>query len=161
MFENEIAINEFQLANWEKTVADLPEDKLFEAFPGHGHTPAWILGHLAIVGELGQKMLGGTIAHPGWLRPFGPGSDGLGSPDLGLTQAELCEALRAGYAGLRMRAGSANLDLLAGPHGVAFFEGTPLKTLGHAISVILTSHFGMHLSQLSSCRRTLGKPALF
>ncbi len=161
MFENEIAINEFQIGTWEKVVADLPEDKLFESFPGHGHTPAWILGHLAIVGELGQKMLGGTISHPSWLRQFGPGSDGLGFADRGLTKAELCEALRAGYEGLRTRAANADPDVLAGPHGIAFFEGTPLKTVSHAISLLLTSHFGLHLSQLSSCRRSLGHPALF
>ena len=38
------------------------------------------------------------------------------------------------------------------PHAVKVLEGTPIETLGQCISHLLTSHFGFHLSQLSSCR---------
>jgi hypothetical protein len=41
------------------------------------------------------------------------------------------------------------------------FDNTPIETFGHCVTLMLTSHFGFHLAQLSSCRRTAGHPPLF
>ncbi|QDV48040.1 hypothetical protein [Gimesia fumaroli] len=61
MFENEITLNQFLLEQLGTIMADLPEDCLFTPGTGHGHPPVWILGHLAIVGEMGQTFLGAML----------------------------------------------------------------------------------------------------
>jgi len=58
MFENEITLNQFLLDQLVTIMADLPEECLFTSGQGHGHPPVWILGHLAIVGEMGTDVLG-------------------------------------------------------------------------------------------------------
>ena len=63
MFDNEIVINEFHLGLLSRIAADIPDSQLYQPSVGHGHPPVWILGHLAICGELGQKLLGGSVTH--------------------------------------------------------------------------------------------------
>ena len=89
MFDNEIVINDFQLRMLARIAADIPEAQLFQPGAGHGHPPAWILGHLAICGEIGQKFLGGKVVHPRWLVLFGPGSSDRIAEDVSLTHAIL------------------------------------------------------------------------
>lgn len=161
MFENEIAVNRHQLRLLEKIARDLPATALYESSPGHGHPPAWILGHLATVGELGQAMLGGTILHPQWRTTFGPGSSDAIEPMPGVDKQELVEATLIAYAGLQERAATADPAALTRPHAISLFEDTPIETLGHCVTLMLTSHFGFHLAQLSSCRRAAGHPPLF
>ena len=86
MFENEIAINELQLRQFAMTAPDIPEEDLYHPSIGHGHPPIWIMGHLAITAEMGQRMLGGTVRHPQWVRLFGRGSSDIVSPQDGLTK---------------------------------------------------------------------------
>ena len=161
MFENEIAINQFLLGQFKKIVKDLPEESLFDPAPGHLHPPVWILGHLAITGELGNRMLKGSISHLAWLKLFGPGSDDKIEPDQTLTKSVFETAIVETYQGLQVRAAGADQNLLAQPHGLELFEGTPILTVSHCIAVLLTNHFGFHLAQLSSCRRSIGQKYLF
>lgn len=161
MFQSAIAINEFQIRGFEKVVADIPEDSLFAASPGHGHPPAWIMGHLAMAGENGQRMLGGTVAHPDWGSLFGPGSSDQLAPAPDLTKELLAAAVIDAYRGLRDLAAQANPEAMARNHKVPIFRGTPIQTVGDCITLLLTNHFGFHLAQLSSCRRAAGHPALF
>ena len=60
MFEREIAVNQYLLGYFANVAADMPDDSLFYPSVGHGHPPIWIMGHLAITGEMGQSLLGGT-----------------------------------------------------------------------------------------------------
>ncbi len=161
MFENEIALNQLQLKQFENIMADLPEETLFMPGQGHGHPPAWILGHLAIVGEMGQTFLGGKLTHSFWVQAFGPGSNDEVQPDEGLKRAPLIAAVLSAYETLRSLASQATPADLEKPHGIELFDGTPVQTVGHAVALILTSHFGFHLAQLSSCRRDLGQGYLF
>jgi hypothetical protein len=161
MFENEIIVNRQLLRLLNKIARDVPEASLYERSPGHGHPPAWILGHLAMVGELGQAMLGGAMAHPEWRTTFGPGSTDAIEPLPGVGKQQFVDATLAAYAGLQERAAVADPTTLARPHGISLFENTPIETLGHCVTLMLTSHFGFHLAQLSSCRRTAGHPPLF
>jgi hypothetical protein len=161
MFENEIAINQFQVGIFQKTITDLPEDKLFDPSPGHAHPAIWILGHLAITGEHGQTVLGGKVSHPEWLPLFGPGSSDKVAKDPSLTRELFQKVIPATYAELQRLASQADPVSLAHPHGFAPFETTPIKTKGHMIALLLTNHFGFHLSQLSSCRRSAGHKPLF
>ncbi len=161
MFETEIALNKLQFGLFSRIYDDLPEDRMFRPGSGHGHSPAWIVGHLAVVGEFGQQLLGGSVTHPEWGPLFGPGSSGHVDPAPGLGKAELGEAIQTAYAGLRDMCLAADPARLEAPHGIALFAGTPLVTVRHAVALILTNHFGFHLAQLSSCRRETGRPPLF
>ena len=167
MLESAIAINLFQLQQLTQIVSDLDESRLYEPSAGHGHTPVWILGHLAITGELGQKLLGGRVSHPEWLRMFGPGSqddpalllDGDSKP---FTTTSLLAANTAAYDGLRDLAGKAQSeDSINKPHGIDLFADSPIQTVKDAVTLLMTNHFGFHLSQLSSVRRSAGYQPLF
>ena len=161
MFENELAINRFQLGLLEKVVHDLSEDRWFLHGAGHGHSPAWILGHLAIVAELGLSFLWGKVNHPEWIPMFGPGSKDAVVASHELSKTPLLAATLQNYRDLQSQIGSSPAEVYAKPHGIGLFEGTPIQTVGHLTALLLTNHFGFHLSQLSSCRRDLGFPALF
>lgn len=161
MFENEIAVNEFQLDQFARIVADLDEGTLFQPGLGHGHPPIWILGHLAITGEMGQALLGGKVMHRSWLPLFGPGSSNDVPRREELTLASLSQLIPQTYRELRRLAASADPVAMQKPHGFKLFENSPIQTVGHAITLLLTNHFGFHLSQLSSCRRAAGHKALF
>lgn len=161
MFHDVIAINEFQLGQFSRIVSDIPKNQLFKPGAGHGHPPAWVLGHLAITAELGHRLLGGTITHIPWLKLFGPGSSDQMTDDGSLTKDQLVTAIISGYQQLRELAAHADPEQMAQPHGAEILKGTPIQTKGQLISHLLSSHFGFHASQLSSCRRAEGHQALF
>ena len=161
MFDNEIAINQLQLKQFAAIVADLPEESLYTRGAGHGHPPVWILGHLAIVGELGQTFLGGSLTHPRWVPLFGPGSSDDVQPDDSLTRETLITSLNQAYTTFQSMAAEAKPEEVAGPHGIDLFDGSPIQTVSHAISLLLTNHFAFHLAQLSSCRRDRGLGHIF
>ena len=161
MFESEIAVNENLLAQFGKILADIPEESLFKPSAGHGHSPVWLLGHLAIVGEAGQRMAGGKITHTEWLRLFGPGSVDNISFNANLTKSLFAASVTEAYAQLRSLALVTDEANASRPHGVSVLTGTPIVTVKHCITHLLTRHFAFHLAQLSSCRRAAGFPALF
>lgn len=161
MFSNEIAINETQIGQFQRIVSDLPPESWFQPGAGHGHSPAWIVGHLALIGQMGQKMLGGELSHPHWMPIFGLGSSGSVESDPQYEKQELVSALETAYLTLRQQAATAPVEHCQKPHGVSVFDGTPVQTIGQLTALILTNHFGFHLAQLSSCRREAGHPALF
>ncbi|MBL8830007.1 MAG: DinB family protein [Planctomycetaceae bacterium] len=161
MFDNEIAINQFQLSLLSRIVDDLADDSLYEPSPGHGHTPLWILGHLAICAEFGQSLLGGQLTHHDWAATFGPGSSDRPAPNPAWSKVLFRDAITACYSSLQSMAAHANSEHLAKPHAFEFFRGTPIATIGHAVALLLTNHFGFHISQLLSCRRVQGHKPLF
>jgi hypothetical protein len=161
VFESEIAINEFLLQQFANTVGDLPEETMYVPAVGHGHPPVWILGHLTIVGEMGQRQLGGTVTHMEWLRLFGPGSSDKVAPREDLNREAMISAVTETYEQLRKLAARADESAVSRPHGIKLFEGTSIRTVKHSISLLLTNHFGFHLAQLSSCRRLAGHGPLF
>ncbi len=161
MFESEIAINEFLLNQFASTICDVPHNTFFLPGAGHGHPPVWIVGHLGLTGEMGQRQLGGSIAHIEWLRLFARGSSDQVPPSDDLNRDAMASVVIEAYRALRIRAAEADEELVSRPHGVKIFEGTSIRTIKHSISLILTNHFGFHLAQLSSCRRAAGHRALF
>ncbi len=161
MFENETTINEFLIGLFQKTVVDLSDESLYQPGAGHGHPPIWVLGHLAIVGEFGEQMLGGTVTHPEWLPWFSPGNSDTVPSSLGLTKQIFVEQIPASYDRLRGLAKRATKEHTDKPHEIGILAGTPIRTIGHCVALILTNHFGFHLAQLSSCRRSQGFSALF
>lgn len=160
MFENEIVTNQLLIDWFRKMVSDIPGERMFEPAPGHGHPPVWLLGHLAICGELGVKFLGGELTHPEWLPLFGPGSSNQISADCGLEFAELVQAVETSYEDFRTQSVTADQDSMSQPHGIELLESSPVQTCGQLISHLLSSHFSFHLAQLSAWRRSAGKPHL-
>lgn len=161
MFNDVVAINEFQLGLFSRIAADIPEHQLFVPGAGHGHPPVWILGHLAITAELGHRLLGGTISHISWLKLFGAGSSDRMVDDGSLTKDQLVAAVISGYQQLRELAATADPERMEQPHGAEILKRTPIQTKDQLILHLLSSHFGFHSSQLSSCRRAEGHQALF
>lgn len=165
MFQSAIAINSFQSQLLLKIAKDLNDESLYIRAPGHGHPPAWILGHIAITGELGQRILGGRISHPRWLTWFGPGSSD--EPEelknqASFTLSELAAAVSVAYEGFRELANK-DIDVAVAnaPHGFELFAGSPIQTVADMVTLLLTNHYAFHLSQLSSCRRSTGHKYLF
>ncbi len=157
MFDREIKFNRFLLGYFDQVVADIPADQICERAPGGGHPPLWVLGHLAIVAEMGQSLLGGQMQHPDWVAVFGPGSSdevidaGVFAKDEFVAQIQreypkLCEMLQV--------AQSSNLEQ---SHGVQLLDGTPIETVADMEAHLLTTHFSFHLAQLSGWRRAAGK----
>lgn len=161
MFQDAVAINEFQLGLFSKVAVDIPEERLFVPGQGHGHPPVWILGHLTITAELGLRLLGGTITHVRWLKQFGPGSSDQVPDDGSLTKAQLIDGVVTSYRQLREMALATDSRVMAEPHGAEILKGSPIQTKGQLVLHLLTSHFALHSSQLSSCRRAEGHAALF
>lgn len=161
MFQHVLAINESLLVFFERIAADLREDLLFLPSPGHGHPPVWIMGHLAITGEMGVRMLGGRFDHVRWLKLFGPGSSDHIPNDGSLNKTELVSTTIQCYRQLRELATRADPVQMAKPHTVEILQATSIRSQGDLIAHLLSSHFAAHLAQLSSCRRVEGYPALF
>ncbi|MEW4561909.1 hypothetical protein AB1K70_05245 [Bremerella sp. JC770] len=162
MLNSAVAINQFQLAGFQKIAADIPEATLYTPAAGHQHLPVWVMGHLALTGEMGQQLLGGSVTHPEWMPLFAPGSSGDVPADTALTKQAMIEAVTTAYTQLqKMALEDATPELLAKPHGIGLFDGTPIQTIGDAVTLLLTNHFGFHSAQLSSCRREAGFGPLF
>jgi hypothetical protein len=161
MFANAIALNEFQIGLFEKMIPNIDEATLFQPALGHGHSPVWILGHLAVTGDMGRMLFGKRPANIPWMRSFGPGSQDPVAPDPSLNKDALCQAIRSAYGEFRQLASQADPEAMAKPTTFELFQGTPIQTLEHVVAHLLTSHFGFHLAQLSSCRRAAGHAALF
>lgn len=110
---------------------------------------------------MGRMLFGKRPANMAWMRLFGPGSKDSIASDPGLTKSALCQAIRDNYREFRQLASQADPVAMAKPTTFELFQGTPIQTIEHVVAHLLTSHFGFHLAQLSSCRRAAGHAALF
>ena len=161
MFERESMLNRTLLESFKAIIPDIPADRIYEPAPGNGHPPVWVMGHLAICAEIGQKYCGGSVAHPAWLKLFGPGSSNKVEDTGELSKDELVTAILESYSTFAEMARNADKSTLAGPHGVPLLEGTPVETAGDLVAHLLTSHLSFHLAQLSGWRRAAGHGPLF
>lgn len=161
MFEREITLCKFLRNGLDGVAADIPEEQVYDRAPGKGHPPIWILGHLAICGELGEKFSGGEVSHPRWLPQFGPGSPDEIEDKGRYSKTEFVEAIHSSYDRFAILASKLPAEMLTDPHGVELLEGTPIATVGDLISHLFSSHFGFHLAQLSAWRRAAGHAALY
>ncbi len=163
MFESEIRVSRFMLHYAHRLMEDIADAELARAPAAGVHTPLWIIGHLIFAADRGLIRTGGTPRCPeSWSKVFGPGSAGDGSGlDVTPTKDELLKTLDEAYAAFYESAAKAAPAAMEASHGVALFADTPLKTMGDAVVHLLTSHFGVHLGQLSLWRRLNGRPPLF
>ena len=159
MFDRELTLYAFNLWYGQALVADLHDEQLAEQ-PAQGcNHPAWVLGHLAAIADLGLQLLGKPLALSAeWHELFDPGS--IPSPERSLypSKTELVATYEAAHDRLvdAITAGT-DPDRLARPNPISDLRRV-LPTLGDLLAHILTTHESTHLGQLSAWRRQLGLP---
>jgi len=161
MFEHEIRVSR-QMGNVLKAVVkDFGDEQFTRPVAGAINPPAYIVSHLTASADFGLAKLGrAPLCTEEWRKAFGPGS----KPDPAckyLPKAELLQMFDRHYDELRSAAAAATPEVAVKPHGVPFFSGTPIETVGDVIVLLLTSHLGIHIGQMSLMRRQLGFPPLF
>lgn len=162
-FEQERTIYAFMKGYGETLLAEMkPGDEFIRICEG-GHHPMWIIGHLAIVGHDWSKKLGGagaTTYDGAWWSRLG---QSLRTPAIDADKyppfTEVVGAWRSAHAAFDAAAAQAPQDVLARPSQGPVSSGLP--TVRDFVAFLLTAHEGMHLSQLSTWRRTRGMPPLF
>lgn len=140
-------------------LADVDESALFELPSGGGNSPAWLLGHLTIANQLGCFLLGGEPPNDKLLALFGPGS----TPDFDPADAPSVSDLRVAFgksadAMCEAATKASEEQLAASRDGQLLAEAFPTvrDMLGH----LLTTHFSLHVGQLSAWRRSRGLPSI-
>lgn len=161
-FEQETKIYRFQQGYAEGLLKDLDASKAFELICSGGVSPAWIIGHLALVSNNVTAILGGTpkVDIDAWGPLFGGGStasaDAAGYP----SWDELLAAFREGHGLITAAVEGATAEQQAQPNPIEMLrEGLP--TMGDFLSFVTTSHVALHLGQLSTWRRVQGQAPLF
>jgi hypothetical protein len=147
MTASEATLNVF-LRQYLKMITNDLDERHLDAIVINGfHSPRWILCHLAIAGDMGLRMLGKDRHCPKtWAVAYGP---------------ELLSKISDIYTELASAVQSAPSELLEQPHSLELLKSSALQTNGHLISHLLTTHFAVHLGQLSTIRRQIGLPHLF
>jgi hypothetical protein len=161
MLDTDIKINSFLMQYCRTLMADIPDERIADQpLPGVNH-PAWVLGHLALVADMANTLLGAERALPAeWSTLFGLGSKPSASRDAYPSKADLVRAVEQGYERVRQRAAAATAEQLAQPTTNPRMKDF-LPTAQDRVAFVLTGHFGGHLGQLSSWRRMIGLPPLF
>jgi uncharacterized damage-inducible protein DinB len=162
MYANELALLDFNLHMLHGLTRDLSDGQMDHRVQGLGHSPRWILAHLAVATDYAVKCCGVASSQPeSWHKFYG-----LGSPDSDATapkpsKAELLAAIEAGHARVHAAVAALKPGQLAHAHPFEQLKSTPLKTFEHVLGHLLTTHYAYHLGQLSAWRRQMGFPALF
>jgi len=143
-----------------RLVADVPEDKMaHQPAPGMNH-PAWVIGHLALVGDMIGGLMGqAPLAPAAWEPIFGNSSKPSADASIYPGKAELVAALERSHARIA--------SIVSGLPPEALAQTMPKEeyrkhfpTTGDALMYIMTFHDGVHLGQLSAWRRVQGMPSV-
>lgn len=161
MFHYEIGLNRFNRAYLDNLLKDLADDQLDVQPHPELHSARWILSHLAISSDYAFKMLDlPSLCPKAWHKAYGPTSQPGTATDVKLSRAELLAAIDVGYTKLCDSLPNFSDEHLSVPHGLELLAKTLLKTRGDLVCHILTTHFAMHVGQLSVNRRMMGQPPL-
>jgi uncharacterized damage-inducible protein DinB len=162
MYEHELTLFDFNLHMVKGLTRDLREDQLDHRIQHLGHSPRWILAHLAVATDYALKCCGVAPALPeSWHNSYGFKSSDADAAAPRPTKAELLAAIDAGHARVRQAVAALKPGQLAHAHPLEQLKSTPLQTFEHVLGHLLTTHFAYHLGQLSAWRRQMGFPALF
>lgn len=162
MFEYEISLSQLNRRYLGRLVEDMTEDNLdHQPAPGL-HSARWILSHLAIVSDSGLKLLGLPMRLPlEWHAAYGMGSAPGSHERIRPSLEQLMAAITEGYSAVAETVKSASPEVLEQPHGIERLNWSGLVTRGELLAHLLTTHFALHIGQLSTLRRLQGKPHLF
>lgn len=159
MFDNECVLNEFMVQYLQLLVADIDEADLDHQPVDGFNPPRWILGHLAVYTDYALRATGARFHCPKqWHRNFARGTKGDQRPEDLPTKNDLIEKIVSGFSTVRDRARQMDHSDTESRHSVPFLSSTPLTTVGHVVSHLMTTHFAGHLGQLSAWRRICGRP---
>ncbi len=162
MFENEIAINKFLRGYLQNVLMDLSEADLNTVVAENVSPPLRIVAHLAIAADFGLKRLGQPMTcPPDWAAAYGPGTVATSLPANPPSKIQVLRQVEVSYDALCAAAAKADPEYLKQPNEVPWFASTPILTNGHAVALMLTGHFAVHLGQISMTRRLRGLPPLF
>lgn len=143
-------------------MADM-DDAQMSAQPMHDRAinhPAWVLGHLCVSNcVLSQASGGPPLCPDGWRAVCDAGTRPVDDRSVYPGKAELLETFeRSTHAVAAAFAGMTD-EQLERPGPAAMQDLFP--TIGQYIIHDLTAHTGMHLGQIATWRRLMGKPPLF
>ncbi|MEM6799353.1 MAG: DinB family protein [Planctomycetota bacterium] len=158
---NLVRLYAFTLSFCESLMADVTDEELrHQPAPGV-NTPAWILGHLAICTDFALTLLGQPKRLPDdWHVAFARGSDPASTEGPAPSRDQLLTALREGHAAVSEVLPAADEAALAEPNPLVILAKA-FPTKADLLAHLLTTHEAMHLGQLSSWRRQMGRPPLF
>ncbi|MDX2035884.1 MAG: DinB family protein [Isosphaeraceae bacterium] len=118
--------------------------------------PAWIVGHLTVVADMGCALVGATSElGDDWRQRFAPGSTPTSNLADYPSPADLVARFDDACARLLAAVASADPARLASPQSTPFFRKA-LPTIGDLTAHILTTHPMFHNGQLSAWRRLNG-----
>jgi hypothetical protein len=161
MFEREIRLNGLMYGLMQKVVQEFDDTQLQRPLAEGGNSPAFILGHLAIVNDYALKNLGQQrIASAEWHKRFRPGASPKDDSSPLPTKAELLETLEKGRRQIYEAVANADPEKMNQPQTSDFFKDSPVKTIGDVVAHLLTTHLAFHLGQISAWRRLQGKPPI-
>lgn len=147
----------FTLSYAQLLVADIDDIEMANIpHPGMNH-PAWILGHLILVADMGAKLLGEEqILDASWMEKYGPGSTPVSDRSAYPSKDELLTTMKEIYQRTEQFAAAAEDAVLEAKNPTPIFP-QQFPTLGDLLTHVLTTHPATHLGQLSAWRRCLGK----
>lgn len=161
MLETEIKLYAFALGYGRLLLADIDDARLAEQPAPGMNSPAWVIGHLALVADMGVGLLGGTpTLSDDWRGRHGPGSVPNADRAAYPSKSVLVEAWEQGHHRLTQAARNAAPERLQAPHGLPIAFLSALPSVGDLLAHILTTHEAAHLGQLSAWRRVLGYPGV-
>jgi hypothetical protein len=154
-------VYDFNLFYAQRLVADLAEADLC-AQPIEGvvmNHPAFLIGHLAWANDNGVSIVGGTPVLATFKELWGMGAKPSEDRSQYPSKADLIKTLEVSHERLAAAVGKYPKRLLKTPAPERMRKMFP--TVGHMLLGLMTSHYAVHLGQLSAWRRAMGLPSAF
>lgn len=162
MFAQEATLLRFMFGYLRNLLADWDESVWTTPVAGAANPPAHVVGHLAMSLDLALNLLGRPSLCPTeWHTNFGPEADPTQVSIAYPTKGQYIEAMSRCVEAIDEAAQMPDLNAMEAPQSFKFFVNTPIKTVGDCVALLMTTHFSLHIGQLSLMRRINGKPPLF
>ncbi len=162
MFEQESKLFASMINYLKAVVADISDANLTKAVPGAVNPPAYILGHLAICNDFTLKLLGQPpVCPPEWSEPFAPGNNPAKMKIEYPSKEELMGMIQKGHEHISAAVKKASPEAMSQPKTLASLAASTLTNVGDLVALLMTTHFALHVGQLSLMRRQLGNAPLF
>ena len=149
----------WNMETMQKLVSDVDDSQMTaQKVEGINH-PAWLLGHVSIYNPVIAALLRGESFGDPWGEPCGKNSSPVADRSQYPSKDAIIERLVVGYRDAVAAMESADPKAWTAP-----FEhptwGKQFATVAPAVTFIATTHFALHLGQLSGWRRTMQLPRI-